>query len=64
MINDKHKIIVAVTGASGAIYANVLFDKLLKLENQIEKIGVIMSKSRIPKFQLLNDSLRPKESAI
>ena len=24
----KHKIIVAVTGASGAIYAKVLFDKL------------------------------------
>ena len=39
----KHKIIVAVTGASGAIYAKVLFDKLLKLSNQIEKIGVVMS---------------------
>ena len=39
----KHKIIVAVTGASGSIYAKVLFDKLLKLNNQIEKIGVVMS---------------------
>ena len=42
-MNKKHKIIVAVTGASGAIYAKVLFDKLLQLNNQIEKIGVIMS---------------------
>ena len=28
----KHKIIVAVTGASGAIYAKVLFDKLVQLQ--------------------------------
>ncbi|MEC7863537.1 MAG: UbiX family flavin prenyltransferase [Bacteroidota bacterium] len=42
-MNNKHKIIVAVTGASGVIYSKVLFDKLLKLNNQIEKIGVIMS---------------------
>ena len=43
MINTKHKIIVSVTGASGSIYAKVLFDKLQKLSNQIENIGVIMS---------------------
>ena len=42
-MNKKHKLIVAVTGASGAIYAKVLFDKLLKLNSQIEKVGVIMS---------------------
>ena len=42
-MKNKHKIIVAVTGASGAIYAKVLFDKLLQLNNQIEKIGVLMS---------------------
>jgi flavin prenyltransferase len=39
----KHKIIVAVTGASGAIYAKVLFDKLLLLKDQIEEVGVVMS---------------------
>ena len=43
MKENKHKIIIAVTGASGAIYAKVLFDKLLELNNQIEKIGVLMS---------------------
>ena len=43
MTNKKHKIIVSVTGASGSIYAKVLFDKLQKLSNQIEEIGVVMS---------------------
>ena len=43
MTNTKYKIIVAVTGASGSIYAKVLFDKLQKLSNQIKEIGVIMS---------------------
>ena len=39
-MNNKHKIIIAVTGASGAIYAKVLFDKLQKLNDQIDAIGV------------------------
>jgi 4-hydroxy-3-polyprenylbenzoate decarboxylase len=42
-MNNKHKIIVAVTGASGAIYAKVLFDKLVQLQDQIEEIGILMS---------------------
>lgn len=39
----KKKIIVAVTGASGAIYAKVLFDRLAALGEQVEKVGVLMS---------------------
>lgn len=39
----KRKVVVAVTGASGAIYAKVLMDSLLKLEAQIERVGVVMS---------------------
>src|SRR3954471_21707055 len=39
----KRKVVVSVTGASGAIYAKVLLDKLLQLSNQIEKVGVVMS---------------------
>jgi len=42
-MNKKHKIIVAVTGASGAIYAKVLFDKLLQLKEQIAEVGILMS---------------------
>ena len=39
----KHKIIIAVTGASGAIYAKVLFDKIILASNQIESVGLIFS---------------------
>ncbi|MEO8146461.1 MAG: UbiX family flavin prenyltransferase [Bacteroidia bacterium] len=39
----KHKIVVAVTGASGSIYAKVLFDKLVQLQEQVEQVGVIFS---------------------
>ena len=40
---SKHKIVVAVTGASGALYAKLLFGKLQQLEDQIETVGVVMS---------------------
>jgi 4-hydroxy-3-polyprenylbenzoate decarboxylase len=39
----KNKIIVAITGASGAIYAKVLLDKLHELHDQIDEVGIIMS---------------------
>ena len=43
MGTHKHKIVVAVTGASGAVYAKVLLDKLVQLQDQIEEVGVILS---------------------
>ncbi len=39
----KRKIVVAVTGASGSIYAKVLLDKLALLSDQIEEVGIVMS---------------------
>ncbi|WP_448700166.1 UbiX family flavin prenyltransferase [Mucilaginibacter sp. AW1-3] len=39
----KRKIVVAVTGASGAIYARLLLNKLQQLQSQIAEVGVIMS---------------------
>jgi len=39
----KHKIVVAITGASGSIYAKVLLDKLASLSDQIAEVGVVMS---------------------
>ncbi|MHA4895434.1 UbiX family flavin prenyltransferase [Pedobacter sp. PWIIR3] len=52
----KKKIIVAVTGASGAVYAKVLLDNLLKLSDQIEKVGVVMSDNarEVWEFELQN----------
>ena len=43
MMASKHKIVVAVTGASGSVYAKVLLDKLQILHEQIEEVGVVMS---------------------
>jgi len=42
-MRKKHKIVVAVSGASGAIYAKVLFDKLVQMKEQIEEVGILMS---------------------
>ena len=44
-MESKKKIIVAVAGASGAIYAKRLFEKLNSLTNQIEEVGVVFSKN-------------------
>ena len=37
------KIVVAVGGSSGSIYAKVLFDRLVQLKDQVEKVGVVFS---------------------
>jgi len=39
----KKRIVVAITGASGSIYAKVLLEKLAALHEQIDKVGVVMS---------------------
>lgn len=41
----KNKIVLAITGASGAIYADLLLKRFELLSNQIEDVGVIMSKN-------------------
>lgn len=43
METKKHKIAVAVTGASGSIYAKVLLDKLTTLGNQISEVSLVLS---------------------
>ena len=50
----KRKIIVAVTGASGSIYAKVLFDKLREIKEQIEEVAVVFSTNALDiwKFEL------------
>lgn len=43
MKSAKRKLIIGVTGASGAIYAKVLFDTLLSLNDQAEEVAVLFS---------------------
>jgi 4-hydroxy-3-polyprenylbenzoate decarboxylase len=40
---SQNKIVVAVTGASGSIYAKVLLDKLMKIQSQAAEISLVMS---------------------
>ncbi|RZF62296.1 UbiX family flavin prenyltransferase [Sphingobacterium corticibacterium] len=53
-MKQKKKIIVAITGASGSIYAKVLLDKLSKLNDQVAEVGVVMSDNAkdVWKFEL------------
>jgi len=40
-----HKIVLAITGASGSIYAKLLLDKLLMLKDQWEQFSVVMTEN-------------------
>jgi flavin prenyltransferase len=39
------KIVVAITGASGSIYANILIEKLLGIRSQWETVSIVMTKN-------------------
>jgi flavin prenyltransferase len=39
------KIVVAVTGASGSLYASILIEKLLMIRSQWETLSVVMTKN-------------------
>jgi flavin prenyltransferase len=57
---NKKKVIVAVTGASGAVYAELLFSKLKQLEKQIEDCGLIVSDNAasVWEYELRNSSYK------
>lgn len=40
---QKQKIVVGITGASGAIYARLLLNKLQQLQTQVDEVAVVMS---------------------
>lgn len=37
------KIVVAITGASGSVYAKVLLDKLMLMKSQYEEVSIVMT---------------------
>jgi flavin prenyltransferase len=53
-----HKIVVAITGASGSIYARLLLDKLVALQNQWQELSVVMTANarEVWKTELENDN--------
>ena len=52
-----NKILLAITGASGAIYAKLLMDKLVTLKHQWQELSVVMSSNakEIWKVELGNE---------
>lgn len=38
-----HKIVLAITGASGSVYARLLIEKLLTIKNQWQQLAVVMT---------------------
>lgn len=57
---QKQKIVIAITGASGSIYAKLMLDKLSKLKDQVEHVGIVMSDNArdVWKHELGNDNYR------
>lgn len=54
----KNKIVVAVTGASGALYAKLLLDNLINLKKQWSEVGLVLSNNakQIWEHELNNSS--------
>lgn len=55
-----HKIVVAITGASGAIYAKLLLDKLQAARDQWDQVGIILTENArtVWKTELENESYK------
>ncbi len=56
----KHKTIIAITGASGSIYAKVLLEKLALLKKQFQNVGIVMSDNaqKVWKHELGNENYK------
>lgn len=54
----EKRVVIAVTGASGSIYAKVLLDKMMVLEKQVDKVALVMSNNAkyVWKHELGNES--------
>ncbi|OAQ41915.1 3-octaprenyl-4-hydroxybenzoate carboxy-lyase [Pedobacter psychrophilus] len=54
------KIVVAITGASGSIYAKILLQKLDNLKDQIKEVGIVMSDNAkdVWKFELEDETYK------
>src|SRR5450631_302213 len=62
MLKDKRmqKIVVAITGASGSLYARLLLEKLLALKAQWQELSVVMTENakEVWRTELQNESYK------
>lgn len=58
----KRKVVVAVTGASGSIYAKLLFSKFAGMKNQLDEVAVVFSNNAkdIWKYEL-DEEFQPEQ---
>lgn len=54
------KIVVAITGASGSVYAKLLLDKLVSLQDRLDTVAVVMSDNarEVWKYELQHELYR------
>ena len=54
------KIVIAVTGASGSVYAKVLLDKLMMVKNQWDELSVVITENakQVWQHELGNDDYK------
>jgi 4-hydroxy-3-polyprenylbenzoate decarboxylase len=59
-METSNKIVVAITGASGSIYAKVLLDKLMLLKDQWNELSIVMSDNakQVWQTELNNDAYK------
>ena len=61
-MKEKRKIIVAVTGASGSIYAKILLKKLEGIKDQLEEVGVVFSSNVVDIWKYeLDEEFKPMQ---
>ena len=55
-----NKIAIAITGASGSIYAKVMLDKLMQIKDQYAELSIVMSKNakEVWEVELENDNYK------
>ncbi len=57
---EKKKLVIAVTGSSGSVYAKVLFDRLAAMRDQWSAVGVVFSENARFNWQLeLGETFEP-----
>ena len=60
LFSEMNKVVVAITGASGAIYAKLLLEKLLLVKDQWEETAIVMTENarQVWETELKNDDYK------
>ncbi|MEZ4928358.1 MAG: UbiX family flavin prenyltransferase [Saprospiraceae bacterium] len=53
------KLVLAISGSSGSVYAKVLLDKLVALNSQVDEVGVVLSDNAKVNWELELGSFNP-----